>query len=119
MAFIVFDSFAERNAWWLRIVFMTAAMVGLAGRSRFELASAGSERIADVVDEAPWVKAWVCIWALAIGVAAVYVTKRSIDLESLGIFRVMLIPFAIILAPFVIVNERRKFKELGEIDGAT
>jgi hypothetical protein len=50
LAFIVFDSFAERNAWWLRIVCMTGAMIGLAGRSKFELASAGSERIADVVE---------------------------------------------------------------------
>jgi hypothetical protein len=119
LAFIVFDSFAERNAWWLRIVCMTGAMIGLAGRSKFELASAGSERIADVVDEAPWVKVWVCVWAVAISAGAIYVIKRSIDLESLGIFRVILIPFAIILAPFVMVNERRKFNELGEIDGAT
>lgn len=119
MALVVFDSFAERNAWWLRFVFLTVAMVGLAGRSRLELASAGRSRLADVVDDAPWLKVWVSVWGVAIAVAAAYVTRYSVDLSSFGIFRVILIPLAIVMAPFVVVNEHQKFNELGEIENAT
>jgi hypothetical protein len=119
MALVIFDSFAERNAWWVRLAFLTVAMFGLAGRSRLELANAGQLTLADVAEDAPWLKLWVCVWAAAIAVAAIYITKNSIDISSLGFFRVMLIPLALVLAPFVILNERRKFKELGEMENAT
>ena len=119
LAFVVFDEFAEGNAWWLRFVVMTLAMIALAGRSRLELADAGRSNLADLADNAPWLKVWVGICGVAIAIAAIYITKRSIDLSSFGFFGVILIPLAIMFGPFVVLNERRKFIELGEIDGAT
>lgn len=119
LAFVVFESFMERNAWWLRFVFLTVAMIGLASRSRSELATEGSFRLAEVVEDAPWLKAWACVWAAAIAVAAYYVTRHSLDLSSLGLFRVILVPLAMIVAPFVIVIERQKFNDLGELDDAS
>ncbi|MDR0275999.1 MAG: hypothetical protein LBI48_11810 [Burkholderiaceae bacterium] len=89
------------------------------GRPRFELAEEGSSAFADIADGAPWLKVWVRVWAIIIAAGSFYVIKHSIDLSSIGLFRVLLIPFTIVMVPFFILNERRRFIALGEIDGAT
>ena len=113
---VVFNDFLEANAGWLRWVAFVGMIVGALGesRSRSEMRAEASANLAHIVESAPWLKAWFGFWAATFFVGAVYVTRNSIDLFQLLGLRFLFLSFSVLIGPFLILNERRRFKELGD-----
>jgi len=104
----IFNDFIERNIWWLGIISGFCAAIALKGRAPIEIVYENwGERSAfeDVAEEAPWLKVWAFFWSIVFASVALYAVTHSIDLASLGLFRVIFIPIIILLAPFVIMIE--------------
>lgn len=114
--FVVFDDFVAANASWLRWLALVGVVFAWSSvrQTRAELRAEGSERIASIVSDEPWLKAWLAFWACTFFGGAIYVTRESIRLEELFGFRVIVIAFLILMGPIIVLSEAQRFKELGE-----
>ncbi|MFC5498592.1 hypothetical protein ACFPOE_13680 [Caenimonas terrae] len=114
---LVFGDFVEANAAWLRWVLFAGIVFASfgQGRSRSQMARDGNEDLASLVESAPWLKIWFSVWAAVALIGAIYVTRRDVDLFQLvGGIRFFILSFAILVGPALALNERRRFRELGE-----
>jgi hypothetical protein len=118
---LIFDDYVEKNAGWLRWIALFAVLAAMAGesRSRSEMRAESSVALAELIESAPWLKAWFAFWAIACFAGAIYATRNSIDLFSLvGGIRFLLLSFAVLVGPIVVLMQRRRFKELGKVGNA-
>jgi hypothetical protein len=117
---VVFNDFLEANAGWLRwVAFLGMFVAALGeGRSRSEMRAEASANLADLAEAAPWLKAWFAFWAASFFIGAIYVTRNSIDVFDLFGLRFLVLSFAVLIGPIVILSERHHFQELGEGDDA-
>ena len=118
---VVFDDFVESNAGWLRWIFFAGMVFASFGqsRSRSELEREGRANLASLVESAPWLKVWFTVWGAVALFGAIYATRRDVDLFQLfGGIRFLVLSFAVLIGPVIVLNERRRFRELGEVRDA-
>lgn len=74
----------------------------------------GRSRLAEFVDEYPFLKFWFGACALVFFAGAIYVIRSNLDL--FGTFGPMslVIAFAVLLAPMLVLLEFERFKSYGE-----
>ena len=114
---VVFDDFVAANAGWLRWVMLAGVVVALSRerRTRAELSEEDRVCIAVVVSESPWLKAWFTAWAIIFFVAAVYVTRGSIDLAEVFGFKFLVIGLLVVMGPVIVLNELQRYNDPGMV----
>ncbi|MFZ3321076.1 MAG: hypothetical protein WA190_01820 [Usitatibacter sp.] len=70
--------------------------------------------INQLVEDNPWLKWWGILCAVVIFAGAVYLIKARYEIEEPHVFAALIGSFAVVLGPFVVVHERKRFLSSGE-----
>jgi hypothetical protein len=108
-----FDSFIAENAAWLRWFAFVALIVASAAETR-PGSESGRARLAATLAEAPWLTWWPAMWAVICFGGAIYISKSQYRLEEMFGFKIVVIALAVVVGPIILVNERRRYVELGK-----
>lgn len=119
LLFVLFDDYLAENASWLRWPVLAAVVIAYAIEpSRFENAEAGRENLRVLFDRTPWLKVWASVCAAICFGGAIYVTRSSIHLDDIFGFKIVVIALAVLIGPFVVANERRRYEKYGSGESA-
>ena len=113
---LVLSDFIEANAGWLRWVILASILIVQFrdGRPRSETLREGKSNLASLVESAPSLKAWFVFCAALALFGVYYTTHHSVDLVDIFSLRFIVLSFAVLIGPPIILMERNRYKELGE-----
>jgi hypothetical protein len=112
---IVFDGYIYENASWLRWVAGAGLVAAMAMGGRAPSREARRETIDRVISAARWLKAWFAICAVVSFCGSILLLRSGVDLAAVFGFKVLVIAFVVLAGPFLVVRERLRYREAGEM----
>lgn len=110
----VFDSWIRENWHNLRwpifgIILLLASLKGRRGTAY----EGQKNAISEIVEEYPWIKLYLVVYCLGIGVGVFYILANHIDLSTNIGFLELFIPIGLLFLPMILVKQREAFLNAG------